>query len=77
MSSETTNLVNLAAPISGLSKLFTGLGNVAKSLYGSLQMAQMATALNRLSDTQLEEIGISRSEILSYAQTLVNGESAK
>ena len=38
-----------------------------------VQVAQMTSALNHLSDEQLEEIGVERQEILLHAEKLVNG----
>lgn len=76
MSSETTNSIGATAPFAGLSNLFARLRKFASVLYVSLQTAQMAAALNRLSDTQLNEIGVSRREIFTYAEKLVAGEHA-
>jgi len=71
MSSETTNSTGLIAPISGLSHLFARLRNGATEVFYALQTAQMAAALSRMSDPQLAELGIKRSQIYTYAETII------
>ena len=41
--------------------------------FNRVQVAQMTSALNHLSDEQLEEIGVQRDDILKHAENLVNG----
>jgi uncharacterized protein YjiS (DUF1127 family) len=49
------------------SKTAKGLGAMTRSM----QHARMLSTLNTFSDRQLAEIGIKRSEIASYAETLM------
>ena len=39
--------------------------------FNRVQVAQMTSALNHLSDEQLEEIGVQREDILQHAEKLV------
>lgn len=38
-----------------------------------VQVAQMISVLNQLSDTQLAEIGVKRNEIAQHAEKCING----
>lgn len=53
-----------------LARLAAALGAAVKRL----QCARMVTALGQLSDSQLAEIGIARSEIAAHAHRLVHGD---
>lgn len=46
----------------------------AKSLVKSVQLAQMMSVLTKMSDQQLSQIGISRSDIPEYAERLMSEE---
>lgn len=49
-------------------------GTKAKSTLKALQMGRMLSTLSNMSDHQLAQIGIQRSEIPKYAETLMADE---
>lgn len=51
--------------------MLAGIGAKAHAVLRSLQTARMASTLSNMSDGQLAQIGISRSDILKYAETLM------
>ena len=61
--------------VQGLVSGIAGIGGKAlaktRTLKKSLQMARMMSVLSSMSDDQLFQIGISRSEIPKYAKTLM------
>ena len=59
-----------AAPFAFLAKL----GVKAHTCLRALQMARMLSTLSSMSDYQLAQIGISRSDIPKYAATLMENE---
>ncbi|WP_299784641.1 DUF1127 domain-containing protein [uncultured Marivita sp.] len=54
--------------------LLAWVGNKAKAALKALQMARMLSTLSHMSDYQLAQIGISRSEIPAYAEKLMADE---
>lgn len=57
-----------------LARLGTKLMAKARAALRALQMARMLSTLSNMSDYQLAEIGISRSDIPKYAETLMANE---
>lgn len=51
--------------------LLATIGAEAKAVLKGLQMARMISTLSNMSDSQLAQIGISRSDILEYAEKLM------
>lgn len=51
--------------------LLAWIGTKAKAALKALQMARMLSTLSNMSDYQLAQIGISRSEIPQYAEKLM------
>ena len=54
--------------------LLAWVGTKAKAAFKALQMARMLSTLSNMSDHQLAQIGISRSEIPAYAEKLMADE---
>jgi len=54
--------------------LLTRIRAKANTALKALQMARMMSVLSNMSDYQLAQIGISRSDIPKYAETLMAGE---
>ncbi len=54
--------------------LLAWIGTKAKAALKALQMARMLSTLSNMSDYQLAQIGISRSEIPAYAEKLMADE---
>ena len=54
--------------------LMARIGAKAQAVLKALQMARMLSTLSNMSDSQLAQIGISRSDIPKYAETLIAGE---
>jgi len=50
----------------------TRIGAKAHGVLRTLQMARMLSILSNMSDSQLAQIGISRSDIPKYAETLMS-----
>lgn len=50
---------------------FTRFAAIASEIVRTLQMGRMLSTLSSMSDEQLKQIGISRSEILPYAEKLM------
>jgi uncharacterized protein YjiS (DUF1127 family) len=80
MSEPTNSRQAITAEIS-LSKIAHGIlsilarfGAKAKSTLKALQMARMLSVLSNMSDHQLAQIGIQRSDIHKYAETLMTNE---
>ena len=68
--STQTHSHAFAAPFALLARL----GVKARSGLRALQMARMLSTLSSMSDHQLAQIGISRSDIPKYAATLMENE---
>lgn len=60
--------------ITGLILLLATLGAKASAALRTLQVARMMSTLSSMSETQLAQIGISRSDIPEYAETLMAKE---
>lgn len=64
--------------VQGLVSVIAGIGGKTmaktRSFTKSLQMARMMSVLSSMSDYQLVQIGISRSEIPKYAKSLMADE---
>jgi uncharacterized protein YjiS (DUF1127 family) len=58
----------------GLISLLVTFGAKANATLRTLQMARMMSTLSSMSDYQLAQIGISRSDIPKYAETLMAKE---
>ena len=54
--------------------LMARIGAKAQAVLKGLQMARMLSTLSNMSDSQLAQIGISRSDIPKYAETLMADE---
>ena len=54
-----------------LSHLWTAFRNRTGAMVQTVQIGRMASVLNTLTDSQLDEIGIKRSDIYTYAKTLI------
>lgn len=50
----------------------TGLGAKLQNMLRAIQRSRMQSALNSLTDAQLELVGISRAEIPEYATKLID-----
>lgn len=57
-----------------LKNLGSKVSNGAKSFLFAMQTAQMMSTLAKMSDKQLSDIGITRSDIPQYAEKLLRGE---
>lgn len=73
MTSFNTNTV--ATPTAGRGFLRTLSGAISRGVK-CVQVAQMISVLSRLSDTQLEEIGVKRNEIAQHAENYINGTAS-
>ncbi|MBT3139999.1 DUF1127 domain-containing protein [Phaeobacter gallaeciensis] len=60
--------------MTGFISILAKLGAQANAALKTLQMARMLSTLSGMSDTQLAQIGISRSNIPKYAETLMAKE---
>jgi len=60
--------------VNGLISLMATFGARASAAVRTLQMARMMSTLSSMSDTQLAQISISRSDIPKYAETLMAKE---
>jgi uncharacterized protein YjiS (DUF1127 family) len=60
--------------INGLVSLLVTFGAKVNAAVRTLQMARMMSTLSSMSDAQLAQIGISRSDIPEYAETLMAKE---
>lgn len=58
----------------GFVSVLVRFGVKARSALKSLQMARMLSTLSNMSDHQLAQIGIQRSDIPKYAETLMANE---
>ncbi|HDZ81174.1 MAG TPA: DUF1127 domain-containing protein [Roseobacter sp.] len=58
----------------GFLSILARIGAKAKSVLNALQMARMLSTLSNMSDHQLAQIGIQRSDIPKYAETLMANE---
>jgi uncharacterized protein YjiS (DUF1127 family) len=58
----------------GFLSILARIGAKAKSALNALQMARMLSTLSNMSDHQLAQIGIQRSDIPKYAETLMANE---
>ncbi|MEP5154094.1 DUF1127 domain-containing protein [Planktotalea sp.] len=61
-------------PVAALVGIFAKIGNGLSTMTKSMQHARMISALNSLTDHQLSEVGIKRSEIADYANKLMANE---
>jgi uncharacterized protein YjiS (DUF1127 family) len=67
---------NTATSLTPARAFFGALSGVfARSIKGA-QVAQMISVLNRFSDAQLKDIGVSRCEIAQHAEAMVNGSAS-
>ena len=66
------NTNTVANPSSGHGFVKTLSGAFSRAVK-NIQLAQMMSVLNQLSDKQLEEIGVKRDEIAQHAEKCVNG----
>lgn len=58
----------------GLRTILARIGAKAKSALKALQMARMQSVFSNMNDHQLAQIGIQRSDIPKYAETLMAEE---
>ena len=65
---------SMNAVISYLNRALATIGSGMSAAGTSLKVARMASALNNLSDHQLAQIGITRSDIKRHAKSLVSYE---
>lgn len=69
-----TASTSLSKMAHGFVSILARIGAKAHSALKSLQMAQMLSTLANMSDHQLAQIGIQRSDIPKYAETLMAEE---
>jgi uncharacterized protein YjiS (DUF1127 family) len=67
-------LISMSKIERGFLSMLARFGVKAKSTLKAVQMARMLSALSSMSDYQLAQIGIQRSEIPKYAKTLMADE---
>ncbi|MGC1505619.1 MAG: DUF1127 domain-containing protein [Sulfitobacter sp.] len=79
--SDTNSTGHAATALTSLSKIGHGFVSIlvlfltkTHAAVKTLQMARMLSTLSNMSDHQLAEIGIQRSDIPKYAETLMAGE---
>ena len=61
-------------PVAASGTLLARIGAKARVVYKALQMARMLSILSNMSDHELAQICISRSDIPKYAETLMASE---
>lgn len=66
--------ITLSKVAHGIASILVQFGARAHSALKSLQMARMLSTLSNMSDHQLAQIGIQRSDIPKYAETLMADE---
>ena len=66
-----------AAPFSEIMSLVRAFGAKISSGFHAVQLARVKSILSRMSDRQLAEIGIKRSEISQYATKLMSSDSGQ
>jgi uncharacterized protein YjiS (DUF1127 family) len=66
--------ISLSKMAHGFASVLARIGAKAHSALKSLQMARMLSTLANMSDHQLAQIGIQRSDIPKYAETLMAEE---
>lgn len=64
----------IAVPLTIMTEFFAKFRSASRSFFKALQDARMVSTLTQMSDTQLKQIGISRSEIPEFARKLMAGE---
>ena len=69
-----TSAISLPKIVYGFLSLLAQIGVKAKSILKNIQMARMLSVLSRMSDYQLAQIGIPRSDIAKYAEALMVDE---
>ncbi|WP_236939978.1 DUF1127 domain-containing protein [Falsihalocynthiibacter arcticus] len=69
-----TATISLSKMAHGFVSILAPIGAKAHSVLKSLQMARMLSTLANMSDHQLAQIGIRRSDIPKYAETLMAEE---
>ncbi|WP_254694185.1 DUF1127 domain-containing protein [Sulfitobacter sp. SK012] len=69
-----TASISLSKMAHGFVSMLARIGVKAHSIVKSLQMARMLSTLANMSDHQLAQIGIRRSDIPKYAETLMAEE---
>ncbi|MGJ8570837.1 MAG: DUF1127 domain-containing protein [Hoeflea sp.] len=69
-----TASISLSKIAHGFLSILARFGAKAKSALKALQMARMLSTLSNMSDHQLAQIGIQRSDIPKYAETLMADE---
>ena len=67
-----TEITSIAAVHGTLNTLFTAITHKLVLSSKRVQVAQLTKAMNQMSDAQLNEIGVSRSEITDYAMMTIN-----
>lgn len=65
----------MKAAISFLNRALAAVGSGVAAVGTSLKVARMASALSNLSDHQLAEIGVTRSDIMRHAEHLITSEN--
>lgn len=70
----TTATISLSKMAHSFVSILARIGAKAHSAVKSLQMARMLSSLANMSDHQLAQIGIRRSDIPKYAETLMAEE---
>ena len=66
---------SMKGAISFLNRALAAIGSGMSAAGTSLKVARMASALSNLSDHQLAEIGIKRSDIMRRAEHLITSEN--
>ena len=69
-----TATISLSKIAHSFLSILARIGAKAKSVLNALQMARMLSTLSNMSDHQLAQIGIQRSDIPKYAETLMANE---
>jgi hypothetical protein len=64
---------NAIAKPSGIREFFQGVSATLARMLKSMQVGRMTSILSEMSDAQLAEIDVKRSEIAQHADKLING----
>ena len=70
----STVSISMSKMAHGFVSILERFGTKAKSVLNALQMARMLSTLSNMSDHQLAQIGIQRSDIPKYAETRIANE---
>jgi uncharacterized protein YjiS (DUF1127 family) len=64
---------NAIAKPSGIREFFQGVSATLARMHNSMQVGRMTSILLQMSDQELENIGVKRSEIPQHADKMING----